>query len=199
MESLRCMWRDALRQSVSINILRDERHKRCLIRFRSTDAKLETVEGILGQAKGHYSSSALGLGETTMRLIRDFCTPCKGAPDMKEERPCDEALCAHIRHTVHSTTVDAASNEVTAAQDMSSKLVTDTAGLQAGEVIFPCHRLTVRDEAHEFRRILSRPWHADPFLDAVITSVITGPSSICQLIQHSDDFRSWCTQASAAS
>jgi len=100
---------------------------------------------------------------------------------------------------VHTTTVDAASNEVTAAQDLAHPLEAPMGGLHAGDVIFPGYRLTIRDKAHEFRRILSRPWHADPTLDAIITSVVAGPNSICQLVQHSDDFRSWYAQASATS
>ena len=197
-ESLRCIWREALRRAVSINILRDERHKRCLILFRCTNADLEITEGVLGQAKMFYSSSALGLSETTLRIIRDFCTPSDGR-QMVNRPECDTELFAHIRHTVHCATVDAASNEVTAAKDMANPLVTDAGGLHAGETMFPCYRLTVRDRAHEFRRILSRPWHADPYLDVIITSLITGPNSITQLIQRSDDFRSWYAQASKSS
>eukprot|EP00975_Prorocentrum_lima_P068440 12920706-Prorocentrum_lima.AAC.1 len=48
--------------------------------------------------------------------------------------------------------------------------------------IFPCHRLTIRHTSHDVRRIFSSPWHFDAFVDALITSIVTGPNSICQVI-----------------
>jgi len=89
-EAQRRSWRAALQDSISIALLRDERHKRCLVLFRTCNAELEVVEGIIGQAKLDYSSSALGLGAATLRIINDFCTPLKGAPDLKQEQPCDK-------------------------------------------------------------------------------------------------------------
>ena len=47
--------------------------------------------------------------------------------------------------------------------------------------------------------MLERPWRADPFLDAVMTSLITGSSSVTQLIEHSFDFKQWFAEASKAS
>ena len=46
----------------------------------------------------------------------------------------------------------------------------------------------VRDKAHGSRRILSRPWACDDYLNTVASSLIKDPSSIAQLIQHSEDF-----------
>ena len=104
-------------------------------------------------------------------------------------------LFEHIRMHIHSTTVDSASNEIVAAQDMAaSQPGRDFAQL-------PNHKLIVRDRAHGSRRTLQRPWAADPYLDAIVTSVVLGPNSICQLIQRSDDLRAWyfsCTSASSS-
>lgn len=57
----------------------------------------------------------------------------------------------------------------------------------------------MRDKAHEARRVLSRPWKADVYLDTIITSIVSGRSSICQIIQKSDDLRAWYAEATRAS
>jgi len=200
-EAVRVKYRDALRDAMSINILRDERHKRLLIWFRCANQNLEVTEGVLGQLKDNYSSTSLGLAAASLQLIRDFCTPGAGNPDCADNDglQVDEALYHHIRHTIHSTTVDSASNEVTCARDMSSELVTGITGLLAGETPLPNHRLIVRDRAHGTRRCLQRPWQADEYLNAVTTGVVLAPTSICQIIEHSFDFKQWYAEATSAS
>ena len=181
-ETMRSVWREQLRNAVSITLMRDERHKRMLVIFRSVNASLNVTEGVLGQAKGTYSSSALGLGEATMKLITDFCT--LGTKTKQEVRATDMDLVTHIRLHVHCTTVDAASNEVCAVQDSAAPLEAGNSILAEVEVAFPNHRLVIRDKAHEARRVLSRPWKADPILDAIVCSVVTGRNSICQIIPN---------------
>ena len=182
-EAARVQWRDRVREAVSLTLLRDERHKRLLLRFRATDDEMQVTEGVFGQLKGTYNSTALGIAEATLKILTKFCTPGIGDPEAskREAADCDRKLLEHIRLHVHCTTVDSASNEVTAAQDTAAPLEVPMADLQTGDVIFPNHKLIVRDRAHGTRRVLQRPWRADPFLEAVVVSLIHGPSSITQL------------------
>ncbi|CAE7344539.1 unnamed protein product [Symbiodinium sp. CCMP2592] len=201
-EATREQWRESLRNAVSICLLRDERHKRVLLRFRAVDKTLQVTNGVLGQLKGDYSSTALGLTAATLRVIREFATPGLARPGMKGEElqlEVDESLVQHIRECVLSTTIDAAGNEVAAVQDSAAPLEVHCQHLAEGETLFPNHKLIVRDRAHGTRRVLERPWRADPFLDAVMTSLITGSSSVTQLIEHSFDFKQWFSEASKAS
>lgn len=57
----------------------------------------------------------------------------------------------------------------------------------------------VRDKAHGSRRILSRPWACDDYLNTVASSLITDPSSIAQLIQHSEDLKAMYSEATKKS
>ena len=50
-------------------------------------------------------------------------------------------------------------------------------------------KVSVRDRAPASRRLLSRPWKADPFLNEIAETVIMDSNSIFQRIQHSHDLR----------
>ena len=153
-EAMREHWREQLHGAASISLLRDERHKRLLLRLRCSNLGLQVTEGTFGQLKCNYSSSALGLAE---RLLQDFCTP--GSLDTRAAAPpMDSDLFEHIRLHIHSTTVDAASNEVTCAQDMAAVLEADLGGLPKGERLLPHHKLIIRDRAHAARRTLPQGW-----------------------------------------
>ena len=79
-EGQRRQWRDNLRNSITVAFMRDERHKRLLLWFRSVDHDLQLTEGIIGQAKSTYSSTALGLAEASMLLLQSCCTPGEACP-----------------------------------------------------------------------------------------------------------------------
>ena len=159
------------------------------------------LTGVVGQLKMSFSSTALGLAEATHRLLREFCTPGTGVPRRHRggEMVCDETLLQHVRAHVHSTCVDAASNEVCATFDTAAAWALPLEGLRPGEALFPNHQLVVRDRAHGSRRILSRPWTADRYLNSLFQSLVSGPSSLVQLIRHSMDFSQWYREATAQS
>ena len=194
-EAMRSHWKDKLRTSTSITLLRDERHKRMLLAFRCVDATLSLTQGIIGQSRS-YSGTSLGLVDATLQLITTFCTP---SPEKGKMGEVDQALVDHIRSHIHCTTVDDASNEVTAVVDSTSPAIVETNALRANEIAFPNHRLVVRDKAHEARRVLSRPWKADEYLDSIVTAIVVGRSSITQIIQKSDDLRAWYAEATRTS
>ena len=121
-EAVRGHWRDQLRSSTSISLLRDERHKRLLLAFRCVGATLELTHGIMGQSRS-YSSTSLGINDATLELIIDLCTPScvKG-----KQGEADQALLDYIRSHVHCTTVDDASNEVAAVVDSTAPAEMET-------------------------------------------------------------------------
>jgi hypothetical protein len=86
-------------------------------------------------------------------------------------------LTMHIRSKIEAVCVDSASNEI------------KSAGLMRTSGLAPNLKVIIRDRAHASRRLLSRPWKADPFLDEITETVVMDRSSICQRIQHSHDLR----------
>jgi len=65
-EALQRIYREWLAQSCTINLLRDERHSRLLIRFRAASLNVERFLGVLGQprltkARRQFCSHATGL------------------------------------------------------------------------------------------------------------------------------------------
>ena len=89
-----------------------------------------------------------------MRVLREFCTPGHGVPYSNEKtKPCDEVLLDHIRDTIIALTVDAASNEVAAGQDMAAPLPPrKNDGGEERAARLPKLRLLIRDKAHGIRQ-----------------------------------------------
>ena len=115
---------------------------------------------------------------------RMFSRPRPFAPEF------DSALCEHICDKIHAITLDAASNEVAAAKDvMSASAGACIEGAPQGHM--PNLKIRSRDRAHGMRRVLQRPWEADVYHDALITSLVLGAGSISQLVQHSITFQTW--------
>ena len=142
--------------------------------------------------------------EFTKRVLKSFATKNEGAPYVDDEklmsvRVFDESLYDHIRTAIHSLTVDSASDEIASAENMRSDL---SSTATADGAFTPNLSIVIHhdgDKAHASRRILQRPWGCDQYLSAVAASLITETGSLAQTIQHSEDFRSWYEECSAAS
>jgi hypothetical protein len=188
-EGLKRLYRGWLADSCTINLLRDERHSRLLMRFRCGNLEAQRHIGIFGQPR-ITKSTATNITLVTIEALTRFCTKNVGAPFI-DDLPAsfDDALFEHIRTTLRAITVDAAGNELASAENMSSpeSVVAKTKGVEA---FFPSLTLVIRDKAHASRRILVRPWNCDVYLSAVASALITESSSLAQLTQHSDDLRS---------
>ncbi|CAK0889058.1 unnamed protein product [Prorocentrum cordatum] len=194
------MHRAWLKEAVSVNILRDERHSRLLVRFRCADAMANHHIGVMGQPKVTKGTST-NISSATDELFKQFATKNFGAPyiDPKDANiQYDEDLYNHMRISVHALTVDAASNEVASAENMMSNqsVISQRIGQEA---FAPNLKFIIRDKAHASRRILQRPWACDAYLSFVASCLITESSSIAQLIQHSDDLRAIYTECSRKS
>ena len=196
-EGLKRMYRTWLRTSVTINILRDERHSRLLLRFRCSDLKGVRHIGILGQPR-IVTSSATNITIGTEDMLRKFCTKNYGAPDVPTTVDPELPLYDHIRKSIHALTVDAAGNEIAAGEAMMhpSSVTAHVDEEDIREAWAPNMTTIIRDKAHASRRILQRPWLCDKYLSAVANSLILDAGSVAQLIQHSYDLRAWYQAAS---
>ena len=197
-ESIKRLSRAALGRAVAINLLRDERHARLLIRFRCSDIALNRSIGVIGQPR-ITGSTATKITDVTKQAIEQFCTTNFGAPDAPDApQRFDEDLMEHIRTTTGSATVDAATNEVAACEN-SISTESITARIQGQEAWFTNLLLILRDKTHATRRMLQRPWQCDAFLQAIGDALISSPGSIAQMIQHSHDLAVWYAESCAAS
>ena len=188
-ESTKRLYRSWIRSSTTINLLRDERHARLLVRFRCADYRGVRGIGVLGQARV-VQGTATNVAEATMAVFKEFCTTNHGAPELQDAGKIqfDATLFQHLRETVHSLTVDAAGNEIAAGECMrSTKSVTAT----NGEACTPNLHTIIRDKAHASRRILERPWACDCYLSFLGSSFLSASSSLAQLLEHSSDYRAW--------
>ena len=57
-------------------------------------------------------------------------------------------------------------------------------GIAAADFLPHC-KFTLRDVAHELRRVLTRPWEADKNLNQLVGMLFMDRDSIGQIIQHS--------------
>ena len=113
-ESINRLSRAALGRAVAINLLRDERHARLLIRFRCSDIALNRSIGVIGQPR-ITGSTATKITDVTEQTIEQFCTNTFGAPDAPDApQRFDQYLMESIRTTTGSATVGAISNGVAA-------------------------------------------------------------------------------------
>jgi hypothetical protein len=129
---------------------------------------LETRRGTLGQIK-LTSGNADGLRDSTLTVIRRFCTPGYGAPYRKTtEQTLDEALITHVVNHIEQFTADAAADE-----QLAGRLLQNAGTRDAWDGL--CNlKIITRDRAHASRRITKRPWSADTYLNMVMTKLVLG-------------------------
>ncbi|CAK8989859.1 Uncharacterized protein SCF082_LOCUS2000, partial [Durusdinium trenchii] len=186
-EALRRLYRSWLAEAETINLLRDERHSRLLVRFQCATLGAKRFIGVVGQGKVH-PGTATRITEVTVDLLRNLCTKNHGAPNADPSvAELDSELLQRIRHHIHSLTADAAENEVASGFNMQSGK-SSTATI-FGEAVAPSLRTIVRDKAHGSRRILERPWAADVYLSTIAGVLVSESGSLAQRIQTSDPLR----------
>ncbi len=193
-ESLKRLYRTWLRGSCTINLLRDERNSRLLVRFRCSDLAGHRHIGVIGQAK-IIKSTATNITQQTRDLVIQFVTRNWNAPYLKSDRQVQEVdalLFEHIRHHIHAITIDSASDEVASAENMMC--VNSDSSFHC-----PGLRTILRDKAHASRRILQRPWSCDSYLSMIASTLISESGSLAQMIQRSADLKAWYEEACSGS
>jgi hypothetical protein len=135
----------------------DARNGSLLVRLAAADAQLNTRSMVLG-LKHQYGSRAEHAQKAVMAVIQDMCTGGRGAPGRQGNVMCDADLAEHIRQIVEVFAADAASDEQLAGRELQSPA-------DGGPAMLPNLKIVVRDKAHASRRLLSRPWAADAYLN----------------------------------
>ena len=187
----RALWRSSA-SITSTTIFQDARQAKLQIRFKMANSRLDTGSGHLGTvdlAKEHRLDST-GIQEGTMAVISRFCTPAWSPPYVEPRRSItktlDIDLYQKLTASIETFVSDAAADEIRAGHMLSGQSVSLTA-----QPDLPRLRLVVRDKPHSMRRLTSRGWKADPFLDDVHSSFVMGAKSPARLIQFSEAFGVW--------
>ena len=173
-EAKRMMLRVWLKDNaVTIALQQDERHQRLLLRFTAASGSLERRSGVIGLAK-NFGSGAGGIRNATESIVRNFCSP--GSMTPPGQSACDAVLNQElfdcVRAKIEIFVADAAGDEQKAGDLMRSSM-------------FPNIRLGLRDAAHATRRVIKRPFEADPTLRDIMQSLFFGKHSIVAALEHS--------------
>ena len=166
-EALRKDRQAFLRRAETIMLIRDESKGLLLVRLMACDVDLNTRVFTLG-VTANAGSDAFDIDRATKGLLRGFCTP------LADKEP-DQPLLEHVANKIEAVCVDSASNELKAGRLMK-------------ETFAPNMKAVIRDRAHATRRLLSRPWVAEPELEDVAHVFVMGRHSLCQRIHHSPEF-----------
>ena len=158
-------YRNALKCSRTLVLVRDERHQKLLVRFRATLEDMSVVSGCLG-VQHLTQGKAQDIVQGTNKIIRDFCTQRLNPPRLYRggtRDVCDEELVKKIHQCCEVITTDSAAAEILAQEIGRGK----RAGSQAAgpeNVAFPNIKIIGRDRAHACQRLLRHPWKSDPVL-----------------------------------
>lgn len=163
-ESILSRYRNALRGSKTVVLVRDERHQKLLIRFRATLADMSVVCGCLG-VQHLTQGKSQDIVHATKTILTDFCTENLNPPRLFRggtRNVCDEALVKHIQERCEVVTTDSAAAEILAQEIGRGNRNPGGTGLESA--LFPNTKVIGRDRAHACQRLLRHPWKSDPVL-----------------------------------
>jgi hypothetical protein len=143
--------------------------------------------GLLPCHGGH-----LDIIQSTKQALDIFCSPGSGAPCRSDANdnlrgspvPLDQELSRHIQLSAGYFGADAESAEQLAGRRARGR-VADQA-----RPLLPNLKVVGWDGAHAARRIVQRPWLADPALKEAVAKLL-GRKGLVPLIQNSPEFREW--------
>ena len=191
-EAVRARTRTWLSAAQSLTTHSDASKSRLLVRGQMCGDDLEARYCLLGTEMLSGDSSALGIAESILRVLRDLATPLSSAPGSTTTPDVDMPALLHICSIVEVFNADAAADEQLAGTVLAGGRAPAAPG-DGGRApllhIFPRLKVISKDKPHGARRITSRTWKCDPYLGRLADEVIMGKTSICQLVQHSDVLR----------
>ena len=176
----------AIKRAASVSLFRDERAGRLLIRYRAVATDMTVVSGTLGQARD-FGTGAGNITRATEEIMTRLCTlrhnpPTAGTEGVFKSKA-DQVLnplLQHLRKSVICLAVDSASDELLSAEMMRSSVLSPSQ-----RILTPNLRFVLRDKAHASRRVVSRPWAADPYIKDVANMFAHGRNSIARMVQNS--------------
>ncbi len=179
---------------VDITLHRDKRQNRMLVRFVAANSKLLVRRGVLGQTKNRGGGAKKMLAATKHILkvaaTRRFAPP--QADLVRADACCNEynrELYNKIRNDIRILCVDSASDELLTGRLMRQVPQYQLQPRVADQLRPLCKNLQQieRDKAHATRRLMSRPWKVDPFLQEIVEFYIRGKRSMVQILGHSNE------------
>lgn len=170
----------------STTVFQDARKGRLSVRFTAANSQCERRLGHLGTVNIAEDLSAIGLMDGLSKLLEAFCTPCLFPPHLEKPHApvLNQELHSALLKSIEAFISDAASDEIRAGHMLAGQ---STSSMYAPRL--PNLQVVGRDKPHGTRRMLSRGWKADPFLDEVSQWFVFGPSSPTKMIQYSHAFK----------
>uniref|UniRef100_UPI00333FAE32 hypothetical protein n=1 Tax=Limnohabitans sp. TaxID=1907725 RepID=UPI00333FAE32 len=111
----------------------------------------------------------------------------------REEPQIDQVLLQHMLSIIKFYYADVAGDEQVAGQRLMSgaQMEMDDDACQCKWMWFDGLRLVGRDKTHAARRILTRPWKADAFLEECYNRMVLDHDSISSTIMNSAAISDW--------
>lgn len=204
--------RAAITRSSSMTISADCSKGHLVVRALMCGETLEVQDGLLGfhNMLRNPEASALDLATAVAGILTDLATPDMSPPNNTVKRgletpQLDEYFLTHMCNIVEVFNADAAADEQLSGEILQRGLPESSNGGRAPAEppecgggpgggapttsMFPNLLVINRDKAHGGRRILSRTWKCDPYLDAIAQGIVMGSNSVVQRIRHSEVWR----------
>ena len=184
-EAMKEQDREIISAAQAISLFRDERNGRLAVRYRAVNNNLDEFSGTLGQAR-NFGTGSSKITAATEGIMSRMCTKLCGAPPDQFRATARKlpSLLEHLRMSVLCITVDSAGDEVLSGEMMRTPSLSPTQ-----LALTPNLKFVIRDKTHGSRRVISRPWAADPFIQDVAMNMARGRASISRIIQNSTEIR----------
>ena len=180
-EAISVLDRRFMKTARRLSVSRDASDGVLLSHAIAATPELKRRSMLFGLSK-HCGSTAEDITAATVNQFKGFATSKRFL--LPQKRKCsievkfDEELDEHTRRSLCHVAVDSASDELLSCAMMQS--MTD---------VFDNIETIARDKPHGNRRILSRPWSADPYMDDLNTRLFMSRHNITQRIEHSHLFK----------
>jgi len=164
---------------------RDESNGRLIVRFTMVDHDLTVRSGTIGIAR-EFGTGAAAITKATARLVDTFASTPTSTPPRTTIKPViDLKFARHCKDIQHQVIIDSASDEV-----LSSRQMQHGTNLDGLKVEFKNLRLTTLDHCHASSRMTKRTFKVDEMLNDIMENDVRDKKSLCQVIDHSIQFKS---------
>ena len=172
-----------LKHACMICLYRDERKTRLAVSARLFSSDLATRCITLG-AKREIGSGARDVTMGTYNIIKNAWTlydrPGRQVGVLKCSPIVHWDVLNSVRRKIRAICVDSASDELLSCEMMRSATL-----MGSNDALCPNLSIVLRDKAHASRRITSRPWTADPYLNETLRMFCRGRPSAARLVLSS--------------
>ena len=163
----------------NICIQRDDSKAKTSIHFKATAHNLDTAQGMLDWSRCDIGDS-ISKVKSLEKAFKRFSTPRVG---FRMHGVVDNKVYEKLRSHTEFMSTDAASPELMAVRIQRNGLELDNHAVLTPKLMYH-----VRDKAHSTKRVLSRPFDADPFLKNIVKDYILGQDTFFGLIYYSIEF-----------